>query len=142
MMWTRHARAAFGVVLIVAAGASAAGAQSAHRLTIRGHDQLLQLYGPPAGDPVIVSSGDGGWVHLGPHVARVLAARVAIAGGRLDEAMSAITELDPSLLFVEVLVGENHEAEFLRVKLHRFVLIADRNADELDAFDHQCLRAR
>jgi hypothetical protein len=29
--------------------------------------------------------------------ARVLAARVAIAGGRIDEAMSAITELDPSL---------------------------------------------
>jgi tetratricopeptide (TPR) repeat protein len=29
--------------------------------------------------------------------ARVLAARVAIAGGRLDEAISAITELDPSL---------------------------------------------
>jgi thioredoxin-like negative regulator of GroEL len=29
--------------------------------------------------------------------ARVLAARVALAGGRLDEAMNAITELDPSL---------------------------------------------
>ena len=39
IMWTRHARAGLGVVLVVAAGASAAGAQSAHRLTIRGHEQ-------------------------------------------------------------------------------------------------------
>jgi type IV secretory pathway VirJ component len=74
-MWTRHARAALAVALIVAAGASAAGAQSAHRLTIRGHEQLLQLYGPPTGDPVLVSGGDGGWMHLGPHVAELLAAR-------------------------------------------------------------------
>ena len=28
-----------------------------------------------AGAPVIVSSGDGGWIHLGPHVAEILAAR-------------------------------------------------------------------
>jgi alpha-beta hydrolase superfamily lysophospholipase len=75
IMWTRHARAGLGVVLIVAAGASAADAQSAHRLAIRGHEQLLQLYGPPTGDPVLVSSGDGGWMHLGPHVAELLAAR-------------------------------------------------------------------
>jgi alpha-beta hydrolase superfamily lysophospholipase len=27
------------------------------------------------GPPVIVSSGDGGWIHLGPHVAEVLAAK-------------------------------------------------------------------
>jgi type IV secretory pathway VirJ component len=44
-------------------------------LDIRGHQQTLYLYGPPQGDPVIVSSGDGGWVHLGPHVAELLAAR-------------------------------------------------------------------
>jgi fermentation-respiration switch protein FrsA (DUF1100 family) len=27
------------------------------------------------GDPIVVSSGDGGWVHLAPHVAEVLSAR-------------------------------------------------------------------
>ena len=32
------------------------------------------LYGPRNAPPVIVSSGDGGWIHLGPHVAEVLAA--------------------------------------------------------------------
>ncbi len=36
---------------------------------------MLRLYGPRDGSPVIVSSGDGGWFHLGPHVADVLAAK-------------------------------------------------------------------
>ena len=32
-------------------------------------------YGARGGSPVIVSSGDGGWIHLGPHVAEMLAAQ-------------------------------------------------------------------
>jgi hypothetical protein len=44
-------------------------------ITIRGHDQVLHLYGARSGRPVIVSSGDGGWIHLGPHVAEVLSAK-------------------------------------------------------------------
>jgi len=43
-------------------------------ITIRGQTQALRIYGPPEGYPVIVSSGDGGWIHLAPHVAEVLAA--------------------------------------------------------------------
>ena len=43
---------------------------------LRGHPQLVHVYGERgSGDPVIVSSGDGGWIHLGPHVAETLAAR-------------------------------------------------------------------
>ena len=52
-----------------------AWAQSTATLAIRGHSQTLRLYGPRDGVPVIVSSGDGGWIHLGPHVAEVLAAK-------------------------------------------------------------------
>jgi len=44
-------------------------------ITIRGHEQVLRLYGTRSGKPVIVSSGDGGWIHLGPQVAEVLAAK-------------------------------------------------------------------
>jgi exonuclease VII small subunit len=44
-------------------------------LIIRGHVQALHLYGSRGGTPAIVSSGDGGWIHLGPHVAEVLASR-------------------------------------------------------------------
>jgi pimeloyl-ACP methyl ester carboxylesterase len=50
-------------------------AQTRQTLVIRGHEQSVYIYGPPRGDPVIVSSGDGGWIHLGPHVAEFLSAR-------------------------------------------------------------------
>ena len=64
----------FATLLCVIATSSAA-AQQAASVTLRGHPQRLRLYGPRSGDPVIVSSGNGGWIHLGPHVADVLAAR-------------------------------------------------------------------
>jgi type IV secretory pathway VirJ component len=41
---------------------------------LRGHTQTLFVSGPASGSPVIVSSGDGGWIHLAPHVASALAA--------------------------------------------------------------------
>jgi type IV secretory pathway VirJ component len=50
-------------------------AQTPAKLVLRGKAQTLYLYGPRDGAPVIVSSGDGGWIHLGPQVAELLAAR-------------------------------------------------------------------
>jgi alpha-beta hydrolase superfamily lysophospholipase len=55
--------------------ADTAPGQTRETLMLRGHAQSLRLYGSRGGTPVIVSSGDGGWIHLGPHVAEVLAAR-------------------------------------------------------------------
>ncbi len=49
-----------------------AGAQDTEELTVRGREQTLRLYGRAEGLPVVVSSGDGGWVHLGPQVAEFL----------------------------------------------------------------------
>ena len=50
--------------------------QQTERLSLRGHLQTLRIYGTRGrGDPVIVSSGDGGWVHLAPHVAEFLASK-------------------------------------------------------------------
>jgi hypothetical protein len=40
---------------------------------LRGHKQTLRIYGSRMGDPIILSSGDGGWIHLAPHVAELLA---------------------------------------------------------------------
>jgi hypothetical protein len=51
------------------------GAQAEQRLAIRGHAQTLRLYGPRTGTPVVLSSGDGGWFHLAPQVASLLASR-------------------------------------------------------------------
>ena len=45
-------------------------------IAIRGHQLAVRLYGTPGhGAPVVVSSGDGGWVHLAPHVAEFLAGK-------------------------------------------------------------------
>jgi fermentation-respiration switch protein FrsA (DUF1100 family) len=61
-----------GCVLSTTRGADA---QARESLVVRGHEQSLRVYGTRGGPPVIVSSGDGGWMHLGPHVAETLAAR-------------------------------------------------------------------
>jgi alpha-beta hydrolase superfamily lysophospholipase len=58
-----------GLVLALAA------MQAPATIDLRGQVQALHLYGPATGEPVIVSSGDGGWVRLAPHVASVLASR-------------------------------------------------------------------
>jgi type IV secretory pathway VirJ component len=54
--------------------AAAASADTTAALSIRGHEQTLHLYGHRGDPPVVVASGDGGWVHLAPHVAATLAA--------------------------------------------------------------------
>jgi pimeloyl-ACP methyl ester carboxylesterase len=62
------------VVFAVASPAHRSWSQSHQAVAIRGHQQTVYLYGSPRGEPVIVSSGDGGWIHLAPHVADVLSA--------------------------------------------------------------------
>lgn len=52
-----------------------AHAQTTETITLRGRAQTLHLYGPRGGAPVVISSGDGGWIHLAPHAAEVLAAQ-------------------------------------------------------------------
>ena len=42
---------------------------------VRGQSQTLRLYGVKTGTPVVVSSGDGGFVHLAPVVAEFLASK-------------------------------------------------------------------
>jgi alpha-beta hydrolase superfamily lysophospholipase len=66
------------VLLVLACSATAASAdvrQTRDSISMRGRAQVLHLYGVRGNAPVIVSSGDGGWLHLGPHVAEALASR-------------------------------------------------------------------
>ena len=71
-----RAAAPWMMFVALAVGLSAASANPPRTATIaiRGHEQHLQVYGPPDGPIAIVSSGDGGWMQLGPHVAETLAA--------------------------------------------------------------------
>jgi type IV secretory pathway VirJ component len=60
------------VLLSLAAGASSPRTEV---LTIRGQEQSLRVYGARGGPAAVVASGDGGWIHLGPHVAELLASK-------------------------------------------------------------------
>jgi fermentation-respiration switch protein FrsA (DUF1100 family) len=72
-------RALESAAVFLATGILLQGAQpsavdrSTTRFDIRGRTQTLQVYGKPSHTIAIISSGDGGWVHLAPHVAEVLA---------------------------------------------------------------------
>lgn len=78
--------------LAVIAATISGSAQVPRTITLRGRQQTLYVYGPPAGEPVIVSSGDGGWIHLGPHVAQLLAARgFAVTGFDVKAYLASFT---------------------------------------------------
>jgi fermentation-respiration switch protein FrsA (DUF1100 family) len=64
---------ALGIALV--AQQPGASVESREALDLRGRLQSLHLYGRRGAPPVIVSSGDGGWVRLAPRVAATLAAR-------------------------------------------------------------------
>ena len=49
--------------------------QTRDSVSIRGQQQTVSIYGRRGGQPIVVTSGDGGWIHLGPHVAEYLASQ-------------------------------------------------------------------
>ena len=60
--------------------------------TLRGKTLDLHLYGQRGGPPVLLVSGDGGWMHLAPQTASVLAARgFFVAGLSAKQYLSAFT---------------------------------------------------
>ena len=75
MIVTRRASLVVLLVGYALAADPVAQAQTAQTITIRGQSQSVHLYGTRGHTPVIVSSGDGGWIHLGPHIAEVLAVK-------------------------------------------------------------------
>jgi type IV secretory pathway VirJ component len=76
---TRGRGALWATIAVAALAPAAGGAAPAtigphlERFTIRGHPQALHVYGERGGPPALVSSGDGGWVHLAPDIAEFLA---------------------------------------------------------------------
>src|SRR6187402_1234232 len=73
--WRLGAAALVCAAALAPAAAAAPAPPATAIMMLRGHPQVLRLYGTRGGPPVIVSSGDGGWMHLGPRVAELLAAR-------------------------------------------------------------------
>jgi type IV secretory pathway VirJ component len=94
--------AAFIVGLLVIARFAWAGTTDI--ITLRGHPQLVHLYGTRGSSPpVIVSSGDGGWIHLGPYIAQTLAARgYFVIGFNAKEYLESFTTKASTLQLVDV----------------------------------------
>lgn len=68
-------KTAVAFALVVALTWPFGSAPSTRTIILRGKPQELHLHGDPQREPVIISSGDGGWLHLAPHVAELLASR-------------------------------------------------------------------
>jgi pimeloyl-ACP methyl ester carboxylesterase len=85
----------FACILAVA---SAAASDPTSTVVLRGKSQTLHLYGSPSGPPIIVTSGDGGWVHLGPDVARYLASEgYSVFGFDAKAYLTSFTEGEKTL---------------------------------------------
>jgi len=85
--------AAEALGLVLATLAASAAAETTTLVPIRGHSLKLRVSGPDSGAPVIVASGDGGWIHLGPDVAARLAATGYFVVGLDSKAyLSSFTE--------------------------------------------------
>lgn len=89
--------------LAVAAAAISMGPSAARTVVVRGRPQTLELYGQANGPPVLVSSGDGGWIHLAPHIAELLAARgFAVFGFDVKAYLSSFTSGSTTLTTADV----------------------------------------
>ena len=79
--------------------AAAAPSDSTSTVSLRGKSQTLHLYGSPNGAPVVVTSGDGGWIHLGPDVARFLASQgYSVFGFDAKAYLTSFTEGEKTLV--------------------------------------------
>jgi pimeloyl-ACP methyl ester carboxylesterase len=94
-----RACAAFAACLLICACfARVRPAERVETLVVRGHPLTLHVYGTRGGDPVIVSSGDGGWIHLGPHAAATLASSgFFVVGVDVREYLEAFTSARSAL---------------------------------------------
>jgi dienelactone hydrolase len=100
--WAREV-VAIGLVVLVVARASEAATARAEKLTLRGQEQTLHVYGTPGGKVAIVTSGDGGWVSLGPDVADHLAdAGYYVVGVDAKAYLSSFTRGDETLTTADV----------------------------------------
>lgn len=79
--------------LLAAAVAPSSAAEPTASVTVRGRPQKVHLYGPRDGDPVVVASGDGGWIHLGPVAAEFLGAQgYSVVGVDCKAYLASFTE--------------------------------------------------
>ena len=83
---------------LVFAMAVAGSAPATEPFVLRGQGVDLHVYGRRGDPPVVLASGDGGWTHLGPESAVILAAKgYFVVGLDTKQYLSAFTRRDTTL---------------------------------------------
>lgn len=113
------------ISLAVAAAAISIGPSAPRTVDVRGRTQTLRFYGQASGRPVIVSSGDGGWIHLAPHISELLATHgFAVFGFDVKAYLSSFTSGSATLTAAEVPADYRTVIEKVRgVSVERPILI-------------------
>lgn len=102
-------------VMAIAMAVAVGWAQVPRTIELRGHQQTLHVYGSPGGAPIIVSSGDGGWIHLAPYVAHVLAAKgFYVIGFDVRAYLASFTSEDTTLRMENAAADFRALAEFAK----------------------------
>lgn len=79
------------------------GSETTTTITIRGKSQTLHTFGSRGKQAVLVSSGDGGWTHLAPLIAKMLADRgFFVVGFDAKAYLSSFTTADATLTEADV----------------------------------------
>ena len=91
-------RLAAVVAALLLAIAATPAPPATETLAIRGQKQSVRVYGRRGAPVAIVASGDGGWIHLGPHVAEFLSGKGYFVVGFDSKAyLSSFTKGDKTL---------------------------------------------
>ena len=78
--------------------AALGAAPATEAFTLRGQTLELHLYGQRGNPPVVLASGDGGWMHLAPECAAILARNgYFVVGLDTKQYLSAFTRSDATL---------------------------------------------
>lgn len=108
------------LALFAGSSGPVAHAQSTATLNLRGKNQSLRILGPRSGDPIIVSSSDGGWVRLAPHVAEVLSAKgFFVVGFDVKAYLESFTSAATTLRVEDEPADYRTLAEFAARETHR-----------------------
>jgi dienelactone hydrolase len=120
-------RLAVTLALMLACGVTSgaqAAAETQREVSVRGKKQTLRLFGAETGRPVVVSSGDGGWIHLAPDVTEWLVGQGYFVVGVDSKAyLSSFTSGDKTLTTSDVPADYRVFVDVARAGRERRVLL-------------------
>ena len=125
MRSTRVRRGAALIALFVLCTAvGAVRGDTVDMVNIRGHQLPVHLYGVRGGGPpVLISSGDGGWIHLGPRVAEYPNVLFDTSWWQISDMLTLFTSVPPGQILYasDMPYGSPRFPSFLMLRTARAV---------------------